>query len=269
MAETPEQLPADAGSQDLAPYPDQLSDAMYDECPEDIFAGLTQAEMKFVQYFVASGNEQQAAIASGYRKIERGGQGFSEAYSTQGTRENLRLKQECYRLMRRDPVAKALHRWRAYMTQRAAITTDEIIGGLRFFAHQDASAIFVPGTMEPKPISEWPEEHKRAVQKIRIRTQTSHNQKTNTTYTQVVTEIEFPDRIKAYDLLGSHRQLWDKKKEQGEKYILQIVRNDAVAPPALPPSADAEVMERLETGAFQIARPRQTPPAAPPSHTGV
>lgn len=214
---------------------------LYEVFPHDIFEGLSEREKQAIFYYIQSGNKTAAYTAAGYKNnsetLHNGG-----AHPGQDTFQ-ITDNKHATRFFAQRHIAEAVERAQATLTAKAGVTTEDILTGLKSDAYGDLGELYVPGTFQLKPPSEWPEQLRRSVQEIAVRTMPNGD---------IMAVVRWPDRIRAKELLGKHKRMWEEKQTQGHGSTL-IIQHVVQPPPALEPKPVRQAV--IDAGSFQIVRP--------------
>jgi phage terminase small subunit len=225
---------------------EEEADAIF---PHDIFDECTVREQRAILYYLQSGDKAASIRAAGYKtdSATLHSNGSSHGVANVPSTEN----KHGSRFFARPKIAEAVERAQALLTARAGIATEDILAALKSDAYGDLGDIYKPGTFELKPVSEWPEELRRSAQEVTIRTMPNGD---------VIATVKWPDRIRAKELLGKHKRLWDDKAHQGGNQTLVIMQN-MEAPASITIAAP---IDTIDAGSFRIERPASALLTAPP-----
>ena len=180
---------------------------------------LPERQQRFIEAYLRLGNITQSAIAAGYTVASAGQQGS----------ELLKLPQ----------ISAIVEREKSSLAARAAVKAEEILQEIKHLAYSNITKAFTLD-FRVKSLDEIPEELQRCIQEIQVK-----EQETKEGVSRNV-KVKFYDKIRALELLGKYKNLWDKA-DAGAGFTLvinqAIIDNNANSVPNKPVDMDGFVID--------------------------
>jgi phage terminase small subunit len=153
--------------------------------------GLTPKQTQFVKEYLVDLNATQAAIRAKYSKKTANEQGA--------------------RLLANVSIAAAIQKEMDARSHRVNVTSDDVLRELLRLSLVDVTQAFdKDGRL--LPIKEIPEDVRRAIAGIDLRTQEASEDDEEDSPASEAVRIKFYDKTKSLDLLGRHLKLWTDKQ---------------------------------------------------------
>ena len=215
-----------------------------EDVPEDLFAGLSFRDRRFLMHYLEWGNATKAfEVAVQERDYKHPNSGTALGYQ----------------YLRRPKIQNALNRIQAFYAYHTGLHAWQVLGKLHQQAMMDPIEIYEGdgANWNIKPMAEWPVHLRQCVQRITIK---EWETKSGTPGRQI--DVEFTDRQQALFLLGKHMRLYEKSNRQLAPFTLVLNTNA--------PELDAKrVGEVIEGIGLQIQMPDDDAPIPPPAPPGV